>query len=218
MVFNATAFNTDITDYQTNVQSQQLGVNRGYLANAEKVNVKGLEVDASYRLRNFLTLNGALAYTDGRYVKFTNAPLPLEETGKTTIDADGNTVQQAFTDASGGRLPGISKWNATFGFELSTTGNFIGTSGRFFIAADASYRSEYSSNPTPSSVLNIDGYALLNPRIGFRSSQFTVFAWSRNVTNTNYFEQLQPAAGNSGLYAGVLGDPRTYGITLRYNY
>jgi iron complex outermembrane receptor protein len=218
MVFNVTAYNTDITDYQTNVQSPQLGVNRGYLANAEKVNVKGLEVDASYRLRNFLTVNGALAYTDGRYVKFTNAPLALEETGKTTIDANGNTVQQAFTDASGGRLPGISKWNATLGFELSKEGNFIGTSGRFFIAADASYRSEYSSNPTPSSVLNIDGYALLNPRVGFRSSQFTFFVWSRNVTNTNYFEQLQPAAGNSGLYAGVLGDPRTYGVTLRYNY
>lgn len=218
LILNATAFNTDITDYQTNVQSPQLGVNRGYLANAEKVNVKGLEVDASYRLRNFLTVNGALAYTDGRYVKFTNAPLPLEETGKTTLDANGKPVQQAFTDASGGRLPGISKWNATLGFELSTEGNFIGTSGRFFIAADASYRSEYSSNPTPSSVLNIDGYALLNPRIGFRSSQFTIFAWSRNVTNANYFEQLQPAAGNSGLYAGVLGDPRTYGITLRYNY
>jgi iron complex outermembrane receptor protein len=38
------------------------------------------------------------------------------------------------------------------------------------------------------------------------------------VTNTNYFEQLQAAAGNSGLYAGVLGDPITYGVTIRYNY
>jgi iron complex outermembrane receptor protein len=217
-ILNVTAFNTDIKDYQTNVQSPQLGVNRGYLANAEKVNVRGIEVDASYRLKNFLTVNGALAYTDGKYVKFTNAPLALEETGKTSIDANGATVQQAFTDVSGGRLPGISKWNATLGFELSTEGNFIGTLGQFFIAADASYRSEYSSNPTPSSVLNVDGYALINPRIGFRSNQFSFIVWSRNVTNTNYFEQLQAAAGNSGLYAGVLGDPRTYGLTIRYNY
>ena len=218
LVVNSTLFDTDISDYQTNVQSPQLGVNRGYLANAEKVNVRGLELDANYRLKNFLSINSALAYTDGKYVKFTNAPLPLEETGKTTTDQEGNIIQQAFTDASGQRLPGISKWNVSLGFELSTKGVFIGTSGRFFLALDASYRSEYSSNPTPSSVLVVNGYSLLNPRLGFRSNQFSFYVWSRNVTNTNYFEQLQAAAGNSGLYAGVLGDPITYGVTIRYNY
>jgi len=36
------------------------------------------------------------------------------------------------------------------------------------------------------------------------------------VFNTNYFEQLLPGAGNSGQYAGVLGDPRTYGVTIKY--
>ena len=218
LVLNVTAFNTDIKDYQTNVQSPQLGVNRGYLANAEKVNVKGVEVDASYRLKNALVVNASLAYTDGRYVTFTNAPLPLEETGKTTVDGNWNTVQQAFKDVSGGVLPGISKWNVSSGFEYSIKGNLFSKNGRFFVAADFTYRSEYSSNPTPSSVLRIDGYYLLNPRIGFKSGQFSAFVWSRNVTNVNYFEQLQAAAGNSGLYAGVLGDPRTYGVTPRYNY
>jgi iron complex outermembrane receptor protein len=217
-ILNITAFNTDIKDYQTNVQSAELGVNRGYLANAEKVNVKGLEVDASYRLQNFLTINAAVAYTDGKYVSFTNAPLPLEETGKTIIDGTGKTVQKAFTDASGGVLPGISKWNATAGIDLSTKGKLFGITGRYFVATDVSYRSEYSSNPTPSTVLRINGYGLINPRLGFKSNQFTFFVWSRNVGNAKYFEQLQAAAGNSGLYAGVLGDPRTYGVTLRYNY
>ena len=32
-----------LIDYQTNVQSPELGVNRGYIANAEEVNVKGVE-------------------------------------------------------------------------------------------------------------------------------------------------------------------------------
>lgn len=35
-IVNLSLFNSDIKDYQTNVQSPQLGVNRGYLANAEK--------------------------------------------------------------------------------------------------------------------------------------------------------------------------------------
>lgn len=214
-IVNISAFNTDIKDYQTNVQSPQLGVNRGYLANAEKVNVKGLEIDGTYQVERFLTLNAAVAYLDGKYVKFTNAPLPLEETGHTEL-INGVATQVAFKDASGGRLPGISKWNVSGGAEFSHPGKLATTEGRFFIAADASYRSEYSSNPTPSRVLRIDGYALLNSRAGFKSDKFSLFVWARNLADKNYYEQLQAAAGNSGLYAGVLGDPRTYGLTLRY--
>ena len=219
LVFNVTAYNTDIKDYQTNVQSPQLGVNRGYLANAEKVNVKGLEVDANYKLKNFLSLNASVAYTEGKYVEFKNAPLPLEETGATTIDPTTNkSVQQAFKDISGSELPGISKWNVALGAELSTKGKLFDNEGRFFVATDLSHRSAFSSNPTPSTVLRVNGYSLLNARLGFRSGQYTIFVWSRNVANTNYFEQLQAAAGNSGLYAGVVGDPRTYGATLRFNF
>lgn len=216
-LLNITAFNTDIKDYQTNVQSPQLGVNRGYLANAEKVRVRGLEIDGTYQAKRFLTLNTALAYLDGKYVRFTNAPLPLEETGKTEV-INGVATQVAFKDVSGGRLPGISKWNVSGGAELSTLGNLISKEGRYFIASDISYRSDYSSNPTPSKVLNIDGYALLNARLGFRSEKISLFLWGRNLGNTNYFEQLQAAAGNAGLYAGVLGDPRTYGATFRYSF
>ena len=214
-LLNITAFNTKIKDYQTNVQSPQLGVNRGYLANAEKVNVKGLEIDGSYQLEQFLTLNAAVAYLDGKYDKFTNAPLPLEETGHTEL-VNGVATQVAFKDASGGRLPGISKWNISGGAEVSIPGILATREGRYFVAGDVSYRSEYSSNATPSRVLNVDGYSLLNARLGFKSDHVSFFLWARNIGNTNYFEQLQAAAGNAGLYAGVLGDPRTYGATLRY--
>ncbi|MCZ4222337.1 TonB-dependent receptor [Pedobacter rhodius] len=216
-ILNVTAFNTDIKDYQTNVQSPQLGVNRGYLANAEKVNVKGLEIDGTYQLERFLSLNAALSYLEGKYVTFTNAPLPLEETGHTET-INGVATQVAFKDASGGRLPGISKWNISGGSEFSTPGNLATKAGRYFIAGDVSYRSDYSSNATPSAVLNVAGYALFNARLGFRSEKFSAFIWSRNIGDKNYYEQLQAAAGNSGLYAGVLGDPRTYGATLRFSF
>ena len=219
-VLNITVFNTDIKDYQTNVQVQQIGLNRGYLANAEKVNVKGVEIDGRYQTTADFSLNGALAFTEGKYVSFKNAPLPLEETGKTVLDATtGKQVQQAFKDASGGRLPGISKWNVSGGFEWSfIKGNFLSRTGKFFIASDASYRSDYSSNPTPSTVLNIKDYGLLNSRLGFKAENFTFFVWGRNLAGSKYFEQLQAAAGNSGLYAGVLGDPRTYGATVNFKF
>lgn len=211
---NVTVHNTDIKDYQTNVQSPEIGVNRGYIANAEKVNVRGVEVDANLKANKNFSFYGALAVTEGKYVRFTNAPLPLEETGKTV---DG--AQVAFADISGGRLPGISKWAGSVGGEYSTPAKFLREAGRFFVAFDVYYRSEFSSSPSPSAYLNIDGYTLLNGRVGFRASAGTsVSLWARNLLDKNYFEQLLPAGGNAGHYAGVLGDPRTFGVTLRHTW
>ena len=161
---NLTLHNTDIKNYQTNVQSPELGVNRGYIANAEKVNVKGAELDANIRANKHFSFYGAVAYTDAKYVKFTNAPLPLEETG-----ASKDGVQVAFKDISGGELPGISKWAGSLGGEYTTPVAFLGKAGKFFTALDGYYRSSFSSSPSPSAYLNIEGYTLVNGRLGFRS-------------------------------------------------
>ena len=52
-ILNLTAFLTDIEDHQTNVQSSQLGVTRGYLANAEKVKVQGVELEVFHNPLRF---------------------------------------------------------------------------------------------------------------------------------------------------------------------
>jgi iron complex outermembrane receptor protein len=213
-ILNLTFHNTDIDNYQTNVQSPELGVNRGYIANAEKVNVKGAELDANIKANDHFAFYGAAAYTDAKYVRFTNAPLPLEETGATA-----NGVQVAFKDISGGQLPGISKWAGSVGGEFTTPVAFLGKAGKFFLALESFYRSSFSSSPSPSAYLNINGYTLVNGRLGFRSNNgLSAFIWARNLFDKDYYEQLLPAGGNAGHYAGVLGDQRTYGATLRYSF
>ncbi|MDB5249306.1 MAG: TonB-dependent receptor [Segetibacter sp.] len=205
---NLSLYNTNIKDYQTQVQTAEVGVNRGYLANAEKARIRGVEFDGNTRLNRHFSLYGGVAYTDGKYISFKNAPVPLEETG----------APSAFKDISGGDLPGISKWTVSLGSEFSTPANFMGKVGKFFVAADGYYRSGFSSSASPSKYLNIDGYVLVNGRFGYRvSSGLSAFIWGRNLLGRNYFEQLLPAAGNAGHYAAVLGDPRTYGITLRFS-
>ncbi|UJP63768.1 TonB-dependent receptor [Mongoliitalea daihaiensis] len=205
---NLTLFNTSIQNFQTLVQTPDLSVNRGYLANAEEVNVAGAELDVSLKIRSNIQLFGALAYTDARYVKFTNAPVPLEEVGG-----------ESFKDISGGRLPGISRWAGSAGGEWSHQSKFLGLKGEVFVATELFFRSEFSSSPSPSRYLNIDGYGVMNARAGFRGDYgFTLFVWSRNLTDTQYFEQLLPGAGNVGHFAAVLGDPRTVGFTVRFNF
>ncbi|HEY6143384.1 MAG TPA: TonB-dependent receptor [Flavobacterium sp.] len=212
-ILNLTLFNTNIEDFQTNVQAAELGVNRGYLANADEVNVKGAELDASFVINRNFSVNAAATYTDGEYVKFTNAPLPLEETGTTV-----NGVQQAYKDVSGTDLPGVSKWAGSLGAEYTHDAKFFGNLGKFFFALDGYARSEFSSSPSASKYLIVPGYAIFNGRVGFRASEgLSVHFWGRNILDKDYYEQLLPAGGNAGHYAGVLGDQRTYGITLRYS-
>lgn len=207
-ILNLVFHNTDISDYQTTVQTAEVGVNRGYLANAEKVRVWGAEMDGSVRANEQLSFYGNVAYTDAKYLEFTNAPVPLEETG----------TSKSFKDVSGGALPGVSKWAGSLGGEVTSKGaKALGQDAKYFLALDAYYRSSFSSSPSPSKYLNVDGYSLLNGRIGFRAQEgLSLFIWGRNLLGKDYFEQLLPAAGNAGHYAGVLGDPRTYGVTLRY--
>jgi len=211
--FNLSVFNTEIDNYQTLVQSEDPTLNRGYLANAEKVRVTGFEVDSRITVSQYLSFNAALTYNDGQYISFKNAPLPLEETGLRV-----NGVSIFSKDVSGGQLPGISKWIGSLGGDLSKEGQLFSNKGRYFIAIDSYSRSRFSSSATPSKYLNINGYSIFNGRIGFRASEgLSVYVWGRNLLDKNYFEQLLPAAGNAGHYAAVLGDQRTYGLTLRYN-
>ncbi|MCB0647302.1 MAG: TonB-dependent receptor [Saprospiraceae bacterium] len=207
-ITNLTIFRTQINNYQTLVQTADLALNRGYLANAGQVSVLGAELESSYRWNDVFNIQGALSYTDGKYDVFTNAPPPLEEVGTLT-----------YKDISGGVLPGISKWAGSLSGEYAKDGKWMTYEGKYFIGVDFFYRSSFSSNASPSKYLNVDGYGLAHMRLGFRDVDgVTIFGWVRNITNTQYFEQLLVAGGNAGHYAGVLGDPRTYGITLKYNW
>jgi iron complex outermembrane receptor protein len=202
---NLTAYVTDIDNFQTQVTNASVGVLRGYLANAEKVHVRGAELDLNARLNANLSFYSATAYTDGQYVAFPDAPPPLEDTGG-----------PAFKDISGSVLPGISKWALSVGGEYARPQSLFGRAGQVIGGADASYRSSFSSSASYSQYLIVDGYSLVNVRLGFRTANgWSVFLWSRNLLNKEYFELLTAAPGNTGLYVGQPGDGRSVGLTLR---
>lgn len=202
---NVTVFDTGIRDFQTQVVNAQVGVLRGYLANADKVRVRGAELDGSARIANRLTIHGAAAFTDASYVSFPDAPPPLEETG-------GPPAK----DVSGSVLPGVSRWAFTVNGEYARPATVWHRAGEVFGGLDASYRSAFSSSPSASRYLVVNGYSVLNARVGIRwQDGWSVFVWSRNLLNTDYYEFLNAVPGNSGLYVGLPGDPRTVGVTLR---
>jgi len=94
LTLNLAAFWTIIDDYQATVTNGQLGVLRGYLANADRVRVRGLELELFARPSDRLDLYVSGALTDGRYVRFIDAPCPPELSGG-SIAAAGQATERA---------------------------------------------------------------------------------------------------------------------------
>lgn len=206
---NLAAYRTDVEDYQANVVDSGPGALRGYLANAEKVVIQGVELDAFARPNQHLDLYANLAWTDAKYDSFANGPCPLERIGASTVACD----------LSGEKLPGVSPWAASIGGEVHGSGGFLGLSGEIFGGADASYRSTYNSDASVSRYTEIEGYSILNLRAGFRADNgWEAFVWVKNALDEDYLQFVSIQSGNSGLVIGNPGDPRTMGLTLRARY
>jgi len=145
----------------------------------------------------------------------------LRERFGAAIGAPGapGTNSPAFCDISGQRLSGVSKYSLSYGAELNQPLSLFGRDGEAYLGVDGSYRSDWSSNPSPSAYMWVEGYALNNVRIGFRTEDgFDLFGWVRNAFDVKYLEALNVPGGNSGLITGQVGDPRTWGLTIKAQF
>ncbi len=224
LTVNLAAFWTEIEDYQATVTNGQLGVLRGYLANADKVRTRGFELEVAARPVRGLSLYFNGAFTDARYVRFVDAPCPPELSGGSTGATPSppgtpGGVSPSNCDVSGQWLPGVSRWAASLGGEYAIPQRLLGQDGQVYAGFDASYRSRFSSNPSRSAYTDIAGYAVANVRIGYRTaSGWDVSAWIRNAFDEDYFEVLATQSGSTGLVVGQPADPRTWGMTVRASF
>lgn len=204
---NLALFRTDDSGYQTTVVDVDRN-NFSYFTNVGKVRTQGIEGDLRASPTRWLTLYASAAYTDATYRSYPSAPCPIEITGKTACTLDG------------ARLPGVSKWAASAGGEArrGVGGLLSGHDSEVYAGADVSYRSDYYTTASLSRYSRIPGYTLLNARLGVRTLDGLVDLqlWARNLLNKDYYLSL--SAGNTGAVTGTLGDPRTYGVTVRTKF
>jgi iron complex outermembrane receptor protein len=225
---NLSGFWTEIKNFQASVISNVSGSNvlRGYLANADKVRTRGIEGDFSVRPSDRFSGYVSGAFTDAKFVKFTNAPCPPELAGGTTVTgtqvpgAAGvpGALSPANCDVSDSWLPGVSKWAFSWGGEYNLPAKVFGREGQAYAGYDANYRSKFSSNASRSVYTDVNGYSIHNFRAGFRTQTFDIFAWVRNAFDENYFESLAVTPGNTGLISAQLGDPQTWGGTIKFSF
>ncbi|WP_226016756.1 TonB-dependent receptor [Novosphingobium sp. FKTRR1] len=235
VTLNLAAFRTDIANYQAIFSANNaasLSTLRGFVANVPSVRSQGLEVDFSARPSPRFNVYSNFAYTDATYRRFTDAPPPVELSGGSTFSGTDCSIPTTLKagvspiscDISGQRLPGISAYALSFGGEANLPVAIAGRDGQVYLGADGNYRSSYSSNATPSAATTLPGYTIANFRLGWRSDRnaagvgIDVFGWVRNAFDKGYLEQLQVAPNSVGLLVGNLGDPRTFGGTVKLTF
>ncbi|WCM28101.1 TonB-dependent receptor [Sphingomonas sp. QA11] len=204
LTLNISAFSTDLSGLQANIVPTN--GNRSYLANVGDVRSRGVEVDASLKLTNNLTIDGNGSYNDAKYKSYANAPCPVGVTG--VCDLTGKPLFQA------------PKWvaNASIDYHIQLAGGV-----RPYAIAQYSYRSSTFGTADAGPYSRIDPYSLVNLRLGasFRDGRYDLSAWLNNAFDKKYFQNLSTTAivGTSPFaYAGQLGTPRTAGATFRVNF
>ena len=165
--------------------------------NAADADQKGIELSASYRVMDGLTLNGALSYNSVKYKKFTDASCYANQlAGPNAFDLPGDGLDGLcdVQDLSGRRLHRAPKWNATFGVSYETE---VGNSLKFGFDGSVRYSSSYfaSEQLAPNSKQN--SYALLNAaaRIGSEDDTWELALIGRNLTNKRIIGFVQDKSG-----------------------
>ncbi len=209
LVANFAVFQTEISDYQTTIVEQVPNtVNlRQYIANIPKVRSRGLEADFIWSPLDNLSLTASAAYTEAKYVDYTNAPQAPENLNITGPQ-----------DLSGKPLAGVPRFSYSLGGDYFIPVTAFGPENQLYFHADYAKRTSFYTTATNSRYSRVPGYALLNLRAGLRSSDrgWDASIWARNALDEEYFQTLGVA--NTGLVSGNIGDPRTYGVTLRTRF
>lgn len=192
LLLNGALFHSKFTNYQFNTFS---GI--GFVVDSiPSLTTQGLDTDLNWQTPiHGLSVQGAATYTKARY--------------GTQLLADPVLVN----------LPGsvgsfAPMWTSTAGvayqWDISES-----VFGRFVV--NAKYSSKYNAGTTPNPLTEQQAFTLLDARltIGQIGKHWSVEIWGKNLTNRTYVQGAFNPALQTGSINGFLGDPRTYGVTLR---
>jgi iron complex outermembrane receptor protein len=203
---NANLYNEKINNYQgTFTYDLTPTTTANYIANVGDVRVRGAELEVQAQPVDALLLSTGLAYNEATYLNFTNGGCPPEY----------GDIKGLVCNFSGRTLPFAPRLtgNVAAKYTLHLTGDLQAYAG-----ADAVIRSAQNVNTSLSSYGEQGGYTLGNVQLGIAKHtaehDYDVSLWARNVFDKQY---LTSVGGNATLTAG-LGDPRTWGATLRVKF
>lgn len=190
------------SDYK-NLQLQTFDINGAPTTSTASARSKGIELEITARVSPGFTLSGGASFIDPEYKHF--------------ISQQPGFADAAHTfDRSGKRIGGIPKYNASlradYRHSLGDAGDLVfnGT----LVAVDEII--------TEFGTLWGNEYAKGDIRIGWESpgGSWAVSGWVKNVTDELYYRGGGPVAkyNTDKIRLGLISDPRTFGVSVRYNF
>ena len=188
--FNAAAFYLDYEDLQVFVVSDVTL----FVDNAAEADIYGVEAEFYYAPTDALDIALTYAYLDA-------------EIGDNEIDQveKGNTLTRSPKNSASASVQ--------YTFPVTDIGDLL-------LRADYTWQDKIYfllQNPRRS---RQEDYGLLNLRVALQGSKgWEVALWGKNVTDKEYWiHAIDPSYGADLGASGIMGDPRTYGITGTYRW
>ncbi|WP_420471318.1 TonB-dependent receptor [Brevundimonas sp. FT23042] len=226
VLLNATYFDQTFNDFQLNTFLGTAFV----VESIPELTSRGVDADFLWFTPvEGLSLSGGVTYTDTQYGVFTAADLTNP----------GNFPQLSLLPGS--RASFAPEWSASASINYDRS---IGNGGRVGFSLSAKYMSEYNTGSDLLPWKMQDAFTTVNGRIsiGTDDERWTLDIWAQNLTDEEYVQvaynaPLQGSAFQSTLQSGgthpgtyyngnldtqtydaFLGQPRTWGMTLRVKY
>ena len=160
-----------------------------FVSNAAEGTSSGVDLNFSASPWAFLMMSGGLQYLDAKY---------------TDGELDELNLDVPYAPTWSGNV------SATFLLPLAD--------GVTYLRGDYSYMGDHFNNPTYQDDKVEQDKNLLNVRLGWRNDNWDAAVWLKNATDESYATLSAAPLAYSGTEAFFLEAPRTYGVTVRYNF
>jgi len=215
--FNAAVFYTEIDDYQFfNFFAGSFGLLR-VVNNIDDVEIYGAEFDFAYRITESLTFSGGYGLIDTEIKQNSNRPY-----------TEGNKLPYA--PEGSGALSLDFKKGIFDGLEFSTRLDYeyVGETWFHSVQDDSTVNAFTDLEPVYGvpgfgfgtsnfDTAKRDSYWKMNLRVGISGENWSVVAWSNNVTDEDYLEEVIPAPEFGGSFAHDTAG-RISGVDVTYKF
>ncbi len=199
LTLNVAAFYEEFDDFQLNSFT-----GTGFtVSNLPEVTSKGVELEWAAEILDGLTLQGGAAYTDARYSSDPGTPAALRSQRLTNAPFWVVTAAASYERPLTDMLTGFVHGNFRFNTDMNT-------------GSDLDIEKEQAS------------YAVVDASVGFRTDddRWVVELWGRNIFDRDYAQVVFDAPlqgtgtgpGSTQTFNAFLGDPATWGLTVRANF